>query len=96
MGTTPLLIKARTKAGRARIARILDYAQHVTKTEIDNITDERSVEPARSIDLLRQFIEIDGKSAELYEIADCEFVYFTGSSAQYVTRYNIHTIAMPC
>lgn len=91
----PTLIRAKTKAGRARIAQILDYANRITKTEIDNITDERSVEPAMSIDLIRQFIEIDGKTAELYEIGDCEFVYFSGSGSCYVTRYNIHTVAMP-
>jgi len=93
--------KARNKAGRAWIAAILDAVTRIDKIEIDNITDVRTTQvwavtgsaDAR-VKLLRGFIEMDGRDAVLFEIADTEFVYLTsGTSGRYVTKYVIQTYA---
>lgn len=85
--------KARTKAGRAWIAAILDASTRVMKIEIDNLTDERT-SSAFPVQLLRGFIEIDGRDAVLYQIAPNEYVYMHGgASCRYVTKYVIRTYA---
>jgi len=90
--------KARTKAGRAWIAAILDGATRITKVEIDNLTDERTedAEPF-PVALMRQFIEIDGRSAVLYDLGGNLFVYFCPNpGGRYVVKYVIRTYAFDC
>lgn len=85
--------KARNKAGRAWIAAILDGATRITKVEIDNLTDART-QDTFPIALMRQFIEIDGRDAVIYELRADTFVYLSsGTSGRYVTKYVIHTYA---
>jgi hypothetical protein len=86
--------KARTKAGRAWIARILDSATYVTRIEIDNVTDART-RSTIPVELLQRFVEIDGRDAVIYEIDDTAFVYVnvSGASGRHVTKYEIRTYA---
>jgi hypothetical protein len=87
--------KARTKAGRAWIAAILDATTRITKVEIDNLTDERTehAEPF-PVALMRDFIEIDGRDAVLYDLGSNLFVYFCPSpGGRYVVKYVIRTYA---
>lgn len=86
---------ARTKAGRAFIERVLSYATKINRVEIDNVTDERKHVDAVSIDLVRKFIDIDGRAAEIFEVEPTRFVYFIGASVRHVTRFTIHTVAIP-
>ena len=83
---------ARTKAGRAWINAILDGATSVTKIEIDLVDDDRSSEKI-PVDLLRKFIEIDGRDAALYQVSGNEYVYLTGGSRFGTTKYVIRTYA---
>lgn len=84
---------AKTKAGRAWISKILESATRVSKIEIDLLTEERTSEEF-PIELLRQFIEIDGRSAVLHQIENLEYVYLMGAPySQYVTKYVIRTYA---
>lgn len=82
--------KARTKAGRAWIAKILDCTTSIVQVEIDVVTDERT-QSTLSVDLLRQFIEIDGRDAVLYEISDNTFVYLWGRPGRHVTKCILRT-----
>ena len=84
--------KARNKAGRAWITAILDGATRITRIEIDNITDKRKEHHSFPIDLLRRFVEIDGRDAVIFEVSANEFVYLTGSDRQ-VIKYVIRTYA---
>lgn len=83
--------KARTKAGRAWIAKILDCTTSVDKVEIDNVTEQRTSLQAIPLSLLRGFIEIDGRDAVLYEVTPNEFVYISGAAGRYVTKYVLRT-----
>lgn len=83
--------KARTKAGRAWIAKILDCTTSVDRIEIDNVTEQRASLTAIPLALLRKFIETDGRYAVLYEVTPNEFVYITGATGRYVTKYVLRT-----
>lgn len=82
--------KARTKAGRAWIAKILDSATLVVRVEIDNVADTRQ-ETALPVELLRKFVEIDGRDAVIYELTETDFVYISGAAGRHVTKYVIRT-----
>jgi hypothetical protein len=64
----------------------------VVKVEIDNVTDERT-QSTISTELMRKFVEIDGRDAVLYEISDNTFVYLSGAAARHVTKYVVRTYA---
>jgi hypothetical protein len=90
----PFEYRARTKAGRAWIAAILDAATTIRRIEIDNVTNDHRAANAIDVALLRQFIETDGRTAVLYEISDNEFVYLSGGATErYVTKYVVRTYA---
>jgi hypothetical protein len=88
------VIKNRTKAGRAWIQTILASTTRVDRVDIDNWTDEHKHHQSRTVDLIRRFIEVDGKDAELVEVEPRRYLYFTGSpSNRYVIRYTLTTYA---
>lgn len=82
--------KARTKAGRAWIAKILDCATSVVRVEIDNVADTRQ-ETEIPVELLRKFVEIDGRDAVIYELTENDFVYISGAAGRHVTKYVLRT-----
>lgn len=83
--------KARTKADRARIAKILDRVVSVTKIDVDIVTDQRTSQ-AIPLSLLRGFVEIDGRDCVLYQVTPDEFVYLgAGGRGRYVTKYVLRT-----
>lgn len=82
--------KARTKAGRAWIAKILDCATYAVRVEIDNVADTRQ-ETEIPVALLRKFVEIDGRDAVIYELTDTDFVYISGAAGRHVTKYVLRT-----
>ena len=84
--------KARNKAGRAWIAAILDAVTRITRVDIDNITDKREERASFPVELLRRFIEVDGRDAVIFEISANEFAYLTGT-AHRATKYVIRTYA---
>lgn len=86
--------KARNKAGREMIERVLRYATRVEKVDINLVTGEQSAQTTISIDLMRRFLEISGRDAELHELAPCEFVYVS-AHARGALRCTIRTVAMP-
>lgn len=85
-----IVYKARYKSGRAWITKILDCATTVVRVEIDNVLDTRQ-ETEISVELLRKFVEIDGRDAVIYELTDNDFVYISGAAGRHVTKYVLRT-----
>ena len=88
------LHRARNKSGRQMIEQVFAYVTRIDLEDVDNVTGDRRHVRAVDIEMVREFIRIDGRAAELWELDECTFVYLCGGSARGVKRYLIHTAAM--
>lgn len=86
-------LSAKTKDGRAWIAAVLEAATSIVKIDFDLVTDTRALQSTVSADLIKRFVEIDGRRARLYETAPREYIYLVASNDRYVTRYILRTYA---
>lgn len=84
---------ARTKAGRAWIAAILDGATAFYVQSYNGITGESSLEERRDLSLLRRLAEVDGKGLVIYEVKPLEYVFVGNGGGTGITRYVIRTYA---
>lgn len=85
-------LSAKTKDGRAWIAAVLEAATSIVKIDLDLVTNTRT-QSTVSADLIKRFVEIDGRRARLYETAPREYIYLVASNDRYVTRYILRTYA---
>ncbi len=83
--------RANTKAGRAWINTIVASATHVTRIDIDLITDSRTSEDVDR-DLFTKIIAIWGKDVCLFETGDNEYVWVRGTTLG-AEKYVIRTYA---
>jgi hypothetical protein len=94
--TTTVLHTGRTKAGRDTINTILTYATKARREFVDLVTGKVTVELNFPVELVRKFIDVDGKHAELYEVDPTTYVYLSlGIRSVQAVRIVITTTAIP-
>lgn len=92
--STVRLHRARNKAGREMIERVLRYATRIDRTEYDLVTDQRLDVNRCDLEVIRRFIADRGRAFELYEIDETTFAFIGYLSDRCALRYKIRTAAM--